>query len=362
MPRADIDLAALRGNVDVLQSRLGPGTRMLAAVKADGYGHGAVEVARHLSDLGVDGFGVATGREALELRRAGVTGRILIFGPVFEHIPELVEQGVALTITDPAGLAAVTASQSPEPARVHLKVDTGMGRLGLPWREALELARTLDRTPDLLFEGIWTHLARADEEDRTPTSIQLERFSALLGSLDRDGLRPPLAHVANSAGIVAYPESSFDMVRPGIALYGYHSSPVIAALEPRLRPVMTLTAPVTFVKRVRAGTPISYGGLWTAPRDTVVATVRIGYADGYPRLLSNGAWVRYGDRELPVVGRVCMDQLMIDAGTAGVGVGDRVTLFGPDGPDAEELASSIGTISYELLTSVSRRVERTYRS
>ena len=361
MPRADIDLATLGRNLDIVTGYLSPGTRVLAAVKANGYGHGAVETALHLERAGVDAFGVATAGEALELRRAGIAGQILVFGPVYGRVAELVYHDVTLTVTDRTSLDAVTSARPPGPARVHLKVDTGMGRLGLPWREAVELARLLDRSEGVEFEGVWTHFARADEEELASTKRQLERFGDLLAALDAEGLRPPLVHAANSAGIVAHPDNHFDMVRPGIALYGYHSSPAIAAIEPDLRPVMTLSAPVTFVKRVRAGTPISYGGLWTAPDDTVVATVRIGYADGYPRSLSNLGRVRFGERLLEIAGRVCMDQFMVDAGDADIGVGDRVQLFGPSGPDAEELAASIGTISYELLTSVSPRVERAYR-
>ena len=362
MPRADIDLGAVAANLGVLRSYLGKGTEVLAAVKANAYGHGAIEVASYLRNLGVEGFGVATAEEALELRRAGVTGRVLIFGPVFTRIAELVDHDVTLTVTDATSLAAITAAAPPRPARVHLKVDTGMGRLGLSGPAAVTMAQTLDRTAGVSLEGVWTHLARADEADRQATEVQLERFAVLIAALEAEGLKPLLTHAANSAGIVAHPDSHFDMVRPGIALYGYHSSPFTAALEPGLKPVMTLSAPVTFVKAVSKGTPISYAGLWTAPKDTVVATVRIGYADGYPRLLSNRTHVWLRGRELAIVGRVCMDQLMVEAGDAEVKAGDRVILFGPGGPTAEELAASIGTISYELLTSVSPRVQRRYRS
>ncbi|MEJ2289445.1 MAG: alanine racemase [Deinococcales bacterium] len=243
---------------------------------------------------------------------------------------------------------------------MHLKVDTGMGRLGVPWPRAADLARAADAAPEVALEGVWTHLARADEPGRAPTLAQLERFEQLLAALRHDGIEPRWRHVANSAGVIAFPEAHYDLVRPGIALYGYHSGDAVAALEPELRPVMRLQAPVTFVKRVAAGTPVSYGGTWAADRDTIIATVRAGYADGYPRLLSSRGTAALHGRQVSVAGRVCMDQLMLDAGDLDVRPGDAVTLWGPPGPGAETLARSIGTIAYELLTRVSPRVPRRY--
>lgn len=358
MPTATVSLDALRHNVDRIRSHLQPATNLLAAVKANAYGHGAVAVAHHFAACGVAYLGVATAGEALELRAGGVTLPILIFSPVYKNIPELVDYGVSLTVADAHSLSVVKASGAR--ANVHLKVDTGMGRLGLGWREAVALAQATDAAENVVLEGVWTHFAASDDADRTFTAGQLEAFHLFLEGLREHGIAPGLVHAANSAGIFAYPEAHFDMVRPGIALYGYHSSAVIAELEKDLRPALTLTAPVTFVKRVAAGTPISYSGLWTAPRDTTVATVRIGYADGYPRLLTNKGAVGVKGELKPVAGRVCMDQLMVDMGDADVAVGDRVTLFGPGGLDAETLAGRMGTISYDLLVSLSARVERVY--
>ena len=358
MPTATVSLDALRHNVARVRSHLQPETQLLAAVKANAYGHGAVRVARHFAACGVTHFGVATAGEALELRAGGVTRPILIFSPVYQNIPELVDYGVSLTVADTHSLDA--AKVSGVRAKVHLKVDTGMGRLGLGWREAVELAKHVDAAENLVLEGVWTHFAASDEADRAFTEGQLEAFTLFLEGLREHGIDPGLVHAANSAGIFAYPEAHFDLVRPGIALYGYHSSEVVAALEKDLQPALTLTAPVTFVKRVKAGTPVSYSGLWRAPRDTTVATVRVGYADGYPRLLTNKGEVGFKGELKPVAGRVCMDQTMVDVGDAEVEVGDRVTLFGPGGLDAETLAGRVGTISYDLLVSLSSRVERVY--
>ncbi|UCH26762.1 MAG: alanine racemase [Trueperaceae bacterium] len=362
MARADIDLSALRANLKVLQTYLKPGTELLAAVKANAYGHGAVAITRQLALKGIRWFGVATAEEALHLRWQGFNENLLVFSPVYDRIEELIELDIALTVTDEFSLETVLRDATSSQARVHLKVDTGMARLGLNPTQALTMARAIDRSAGSRLEGVWTHLAKADEANREFTEAQLSRFDSFVQLLRSDGLEPIMVHAANSAGLITTPTAHFDMVRPGIALYGHHASRTIATLEPRLKPVMTLTAPVTFVKRVKAGTPVSYGGSWKAVQDTTIATVRIGYGDGYPRLLSNRGWVRLGDHSYPVVGHICMDQLMIDVGTLDLIPGDRVTLFGAEGPDAGVLAEQIGTISYELLTAVSARVQRRYLS
>ncbi len=359
-PWAEVDLAALAHNLERIRSRTVGGAGILAAVKADAYGHGAVPVARRLEQLGVPWFGVATGAEAHELRARGVTNNILIFGPVYEGLAELIAAEVALTVVDEASLDAVRRADGGRAARVHVKVDTGMGRLGLVRSAATALAQAADTVDGIDLEGVWTHFAASDDPDTTHTKAQLISFREVLEALESQGIRPPLIHAANSAAIFAHPSSHFDLVRPGIGLYGYHSSAHIAALERDLRPVMTLRAPITFVKRVAAGTAISYGSLWRAPESTTVATVRLGYADGYPRLLSNRGVATWQGAELRIVGRVCMDQLMLDAGDHPVAVGERVVLFGRSGPDGEALAATIGTISYELLTGISPRVPRVY--
>lgn len=362
VPEAAVSLKSLSDNVAALESRLKPGTQILAPVKANAYGHGAVGAAKALERLGVSWFGVATAGEALELRAGGVTSNVLIFTPVYEGLENLIAQGIRLSVADVRSAEAVVRASAGERAYVHLKTDTGMGRLGEDAAGTLATAQRLDRAGNVALEGLWTHFACSDDADRTYTEMQLGRFRETVVALEHAGIHVPLKHTANSAATLAYPESHFDMVRPGIALYGYHSSPHSTTLAPDLIPVMTLSAPVTFVKRVKRGQSLSYGALWTAPNDTTVATVRFGYADGYPRVLSTkpAAQVRLHGRLCPIVGRVCMDQFMVDVGALDVTVGDRALIFGPEGPTAEELGEAAGTISYELLVRLGPRVARYY--
>jgi alanine racemase len=365
-PHAHVDLAALRHNVALLRGRAAAGVRLLAAVKADAYGHGLLPVARALEAAGTEAFGVATAAEALDLRAAGISGDVLLFGPVRAGIAELVAADVALTVSQPADLEAIGAAHAGSRARVHVKVDTGMGRLGLPPGAARSLIAAVDRSSFADLEGVWTHLASADEPDATepgsPTDRQVTEFADLLARLERDGLRPRWAHAANSAATLVRPDAHHDLVRPGIAVYGQPASAWLAQRVPELRPVMRVDAPVTFVKRVAAGTPIGYGGSWSAPRDTVIATVRIGYADGYPRALSSRAAAGHRGRRVPLVGRVCMDQLMLDLGPDGdAELGERLDLIGGGAPPAFDLAAAAGSFTYELLTRIGPRVVRRYR-
>lgn len=361
MATAHVNLAALSHNLAQVRAHVPADTDVLVAVKANAYGHGSVAVAKHLESQGVSWFGVATAGEAFELRRGGVNANILIFSPVYDQMAELIEAEVALCIASEESLDALIKTGLAAQARAHLKVDTGMGRLGRSPAEALNLAERLESLGALA--GVWTHFAASDEPDRDFTNIQLERFAEFRGELARASITPGLVHAANSAAVFAYPKSHFDMVRPGIAVYGYHSSPQIKMLEPNLRPALTLSAPITFIKRVRKGTPISYGTLWHAPQDRTIITVRIGYADGYPRLLTGQADVLVQGQRCPVVGRICMDQLMVDVGSLEVRVGERAVVIAADKAnrlDAESLAQKIGTISYELLTSIAPRVARVY--
>jgi len=365
-PHAHVDLRALRHNLTLLRGRTGTGVRLLAAVKADAYGHGLLPVARALAAAGTDAFGVATAPEALTLRAAGIPGEVLLFGPVRAGIAELVAADVALTVAQPADLDAISAAGAASRARVHVKIDTGMGRLGLAPAEAGALVAAVDRAPFADLEGVWTHLASADEPDAaelgSATDRQIAAFAGLLAQLERDGLRPRWAHAANSAGTLVRPDAHLDLVRPGIALYGQPASAWLARQVPELRPVLRVDAPVTFVKRVAAGTPISYGGTWRAQHDTVIATVRLGYADGYPRSLSSRAEAGHRGRRVPVVGRVCMDQLMLDLGPEGdAAPGERVDLIGGAAPTSFELAADAGSFVYELLTRIGSRVVRRYQ-
>ena len=367
-PVAEVDLGALRRNVARLRQRAGPGVSMLVAVKADAYGHGLLPVARALVDAGVGWLGVATPDEAERLRGAGVGERILVFGPLRgPALPRLIAARVDLTVTDLDDVAAVAAARDElgvddPPARVHLKVDTGMGRLGLDPGHAVRIAQAANDAAGLRLAGVWTHFACADEPSRDVTERQRLAFDAALADLDAAGLRPDVRHAANSAALLAWPATHYDLVRPGLSVYGYPPGPELAAAAAELEPVLTLTAPVVFVKPVKRGDPVSYGQRWRAPRDTTVATVRFGYADGYPRALTNLGEVALNGRRCRVVGTVCMDQLMVEVGRGEVAVGDRAVLFGRGGPGADELATRIGTIPYELLTRLGARVVRRYRS
>ncbi len=364
-PRATIDLAALAANVAALRARLAPGTRLMAAVKADAYGHGVAQVLPSLRAAGVDAFGVATAAEALTVRALAPGSEVLLFAPVRARVAELVDADVALTVAGPASLEAIERSPGRRRARVHLKVDTGMARLGAPPEDASALAIAVDRSPATRLEAVWTHLAAADEADAavagSRTDRQLAAFAGVLSALERAGCRPDRAHAANTAGLITRPDAHFDLVRPGIGVYGQPPSAHVARLAPELRPVLTLDAPVVFVKRVRAGTEVGYGAGWTAPRDTVIATVRLGYADGYPRALSSVGRAHLNGRTATVAGRVCMDQVMLDLGPDGeASAGDRATFVGGSGPSAVSVAAAAGSFVYELVTGWSARVERVY--
>lgn len=363
-PVAIVDLAAIEHNLSLVRGRLAPGTMVLAAVKADAYGHGLVPVARRLERAGVEWFGVATPGEAFALREGGVTGGVLLLGPVRDagYITRLADAGVSLTLTDEAALGRYAAADLPRPLKLQIDVDTGMGRLGRPPGEAAQLARAVLASPRLELEGVWTHFADSDDPDRGSTLEQVAAFERALGAIAAAGIEVPLRHAANSAAAIAYPEAQFDMVRAGIVLYGHHGSGWVRSQAPDVRPAMRLEAPVTFVKRVARGTAVSYGALWRAPRDTTLATLRIGYADGYPRQLTGKGWVSLRGERCEIVGRICMDQMMVDVGhLEGVEPGERAVLWGAGGPDAEELANSFGTVSYELLAGVGPRVPRVYR-
>ncbi|MDR7433925.1 MAG: alanine racemase [Armatimonadota bacterium] len=361
---AEVDLGAIRGNVQALCALLGPGTKLLAVVKANGYGHGAVEVAKACLQAGASWLGVAIPEEALSLREAGISAPILILGYMPPQAAEAVvdaELSAAVFSEQVAQALSRASRKLGKPARVHLKVDTGMGRLGVSPEGIRDFVRRIRQLPGLLIEGVFTHFATADEEDLSYCRQQLERFYQVLEVLEGEGLPISLRHAANSAATLSLPESHLDMVRVGLALYGIPPAIHLNGKVP-LKPAMALKGRVAFVKRVPPGTSISYGRTYTTRRETVVATIPIGYADGYPRSLSNRGYVLLKNRRLPVIGRVCMDHFMVDATeVAPVEEGEEVMLFGPGLP-VEEVAEWAGTIPYEILTGVSSRVPRVYHS
>jgi alanine racemase len=374
---AEIDLAAVRANTRALRALVAPALPC-AVVKADAYGHGAVEVARAALAGGAAGLAVAIVSEGLELRRAAIDAPILLLSePPGDAMGAAVAAGLEMTVSSAPGIAAVIEAAKDEgrQAKVHLKVDTGMHRVGAAPDEAAALARQIaDAGLVLSFEGLWTHLAVADGgsgEDRTFTRGQLERFDQVAAELSAAGSTPPLLHAANSAGAVAWPESRYQMVRVGIALYGELPPGAVAEAyaasgAPALRPVLSFKATVSAVRELAAGERPSYGRLRPLPERSVVATVPVGYADGVPRAaLAGGLEVLVGGRRRPLAGMVTMDQLMIDCGPPDrahpVAPGDEVVLLGRQGDEtvsATEWAERLGTISYEVLCGIGPRVPR----
>ncbi|SMB89142.1 alanine racemase [Thermanaeromonas toyohensis ToBE] len=362
---AEVDLGLIRHNFREIKKRLSPQVRFMAVVKADAYGHGAAEVARATLEEGAAFLGVATVEEALALRQAGFKTPILLLGPPpLEAAGSVVEQDIAATIFSlpQAEALAREAFRQKKIAKVHIKVDTGMGRIGLRGaEEVLSFCRKIAEWP-LFIEGIFTHFACADEVEKAKTAQQLEGFLRVIKKLEEEGLNIPLKHAANSAATLEYPPSHLDMVRVGIALYGYHPRPGASGIN--LKPALTWKAKITQVKRVPPGTPISYGWTYKSSGEEIIATVPVGYADGYRRILSNRGWVLVQGKRAPVVGRVCMDQFMIRLEEE-VAPGTEVILLGRQGEEAitaDEMASWLDTISYEVLTSIGRRVPRVYKS
>jgi alanine racemase len=362
---AEIDLDALRQNVRALQTLLKPPARLLVVVKANAYGHGAVEVARAASEAGAWGFGVATVDEAEELRRAGIREPIVLLDLTLpDEAPRIVSNDVRAAVAELEGARALSdaAASLRRTARVHLKVDTGMGRVGCTPDSAPMLAGAIADLPAVTLEGCYTHFPDADETDLRPAREQLAKFSEVLAALRAAGFRQILRHAANSAATLALPEAHFDLVRCGIAAYGIAPAPHLAG-RVALRPVMRLCARVVQVKRVPAGTTVGYGREYRAARETTIATVPLGYADGYPRSAWPSATVALvggpSPRRLPLAGRISMDQLSVDAGAGEVHKGDEVELWGAAVP-IEEVAAAARTIPWELLARVAPRVPRVF--
>jgi alanine racemase len=362
--RAEVDLDAIAGNVAVLRAAAAPAA-VWAVVKANGYGHGAVDVATAALAAGAEGLCVALVQEGVELRSAGVEAPVLVLSEQPpEAIPELVAHRLIPTVSTVAYADALAASAVGDQP-VHVKVDTGMQRVGCAPADAVGLvAHVRGLAPRLRLEGLFTHLACADEPDRAGNDLQLDVLDEVLDALGPAA--PPLVHAANSAGALALPRARRSLVRCGIAVYGISPGHAVDGLVGELRPAMRLVARVSHVKPVAAGSHVSYGWRHRFDRDTTVATVPIGYADGVPRRLGTlpdrpGADVLIGGRRHPIVGVVTMDQLMVDVGTAPVAVGDEVVLIGDQGGDrirAEDWADRLGTIGYEIVCGIGARVPR----
>jgi alanine racemase len=367
---AEIDLAAIRHNASLLARAAAP-AQLCAVVKAGGYGHGAIEVARAALDGGARCLAVALVEEGRELRAAGITAPVLVLSePPPAAMYDVAAYRLTPTLYTQAGLDALRAaagSAGPGALGVHVKVDTGMHRVGATPAEAVALAIAVHSSEQLELEGFWTHFAVSDEIGCSFTDEQVDSFETAVAALHAAGVRPPLLHAANSAGALWHPRARFDMVRCGIALYGLSpASPRIPGGEvPDLLPGMSLKARVSYVKRVAAGERLSYGLRYRVVEDTIVATVPLGYADGVTRSLSaTGGEVLVGGRRRPIAGTVTMDQLLVDCGPRSeVAVGDEVVLLGNQGGErisAWEWADLTGTIAYEVVCGVSGRVPRHY--
>ena len=378
--RAEIDLKAIAHNVGELRRITHPDARMMAVVKANAYGHGAVEVARCALQNGAQRLGVARIDEAIQLREAGIKAPILIFGYTLpEMAPELLEYNLTQTVYTPAFARALsrTAVSLGGKIKIHLKVDTGMGRLGLLSQnfkphhsgeiintKAVDASVAIAGLKGLELEGIFTHFATADSADKRYAEKQLDLFLNFLSRMRESGLNPAVRHAANSAALIDMPQSHLDMVRPGIAIYGLYPSPEVNKKRVSLRPAMALRARVIHIKKVPAGFNISYGITYKTKQATTIATVPVGYADGLNRLLSSRGQMLIHGKRAPIVGRVCMDFTMLDVGGIdNVRVGDEAVIFGPQGNDSltvDEMASSLNTINYEIVSTITARVPRVY--
>lgn len=369
--RAEINLENIGHNVREFRRLLGPDVQIMAVVKADGYGHGAVETARKALRSGASRLGVALLEEGIELRRAGVEAPVLLLGYTDPAaVPLLLRYRLTPTLT---GLEQARLFSGSSVARggtlpVHLKIDTGMGRIGVCPGEAAAFIDDVSRLPGLKLEGIFTHLSSADEdseEARAYTAGQLRLFDDITAAARQRGIALPLCHAANSAAAVLFPRSRCNMIRLGISLYGCYPAPWMKNGTPvKLRPALSLKSRIVFLKEIPAQTHISYGRSYCTTAASTIATVPIGYADGYSRRLSNIGEVLVRGRRAPIAGRICMDQMMIDvSGIKGAATGDEVVLYGNQGPGSitvEEVAQLLGTINYELLCNVGKRVPRCY--
>lgn len=363
---AEIDLDALKFNFDNIRRSLKPNVKVMSVIKADAYGHGVIECAKTLLACGTDAFAVATASEALELRQAGFDTPTLILGAVAsEDFKSLIENDITLGISDTKSAEALseTAKKVGKRVKIHIKADTGMSRLGFVagGRDTVGEILKISKLPNIEIEGIFSHFACADEEDAEYTKMQFKRFCDLTNALEAEGLKIPIKHIANSAAIIMYPETHLDMVRPGIILYGYYPSDEVDKKKISLKPVMSVKSRVTLVKEAEAGVGVSYGKVYITEGKTKIATVPIGYADGYPRALLGKAKMEARGGLAPVIGRICMDQCMIDVTNVhNIEIGDEVTVFGNGKITADDMAKWLGSISYEVLCLVAMRVPRVY--
>ncbi len=366
---ARIDLDAIEYNMEMMRQNLDDGVKILSVIKSDGYGHGALQVARFLSEKEyIWGYAVAALDEGMILRSGGIDKPILVMGCIFpEQWEEMLDNEIHMTVYDSETARRVSglAVRMNKKAFIHLKIDTGMSRLGFPAKEeSIGRIEEISRMPNLVIEGMYTHFARADETDKTDARRQLAEFLWIKEKLSNLGVTASYYHCANSAGIIDLREADLDMVRAGIATYGLYPSDEVNKEMVPLRPAMELVSHVVHVKWVEAGTPVSYGGTFVTTKRTRIATIPVGYGDGYPRSLSNKGYVLIHGKEAPILGRVCMDQFMVDVTDIdGVAFGDPVTLVGRNGGavlTVETLSGLAEKLRYEFICNFGKRVPREF--
>lgn len=379
---AKIDLDAIENNMRQMHKGLKPGTKMMGVIKTNAYGHGAVQVGKILEELDfVFGYAVASYEEATDLRKAGLTKPILILGYTFPYCyDKLQELGIRPAVFREDMVGELDSSMASlgrgDKLKIHVKVDTGMGRIGIrPDDSGIEFLKKILATDNLEIEGIFTHFAKADEADKTSVNNQIKKFRSFCDRIKNElGLDIPIKHCSNSAGIVELNEANMDMVRAGITLYGLMPSDEVVMGDMKLKPVMSLYSHISYIKTLHAGESVSYGGVFTADKDTTVATVPVGYGDGYPRMLTGKGSVFVNGKKCPIIGRICMDQFMIDVSNVpSVKMGDEVMLLGGEGYTsidsfeasesritAEEIGKLSGRFNYELACLISDRIPRVY--
>ncbi len=366
---AFIDLDAIYGNLKALKGNTKKGTKLCAVLKVDGYGHGAAPIAKRVGGL-VDFFALATIEEAINLRKNGITAPLLVLGHIQEEACEkAIREDIRLTVYDlkTAESLSRVAGCVGKPALIHIKLETGMNRLGFQSGEdTLDAVERISRLPGIRIEGLFSHFARADEADKVPSKKQYTVFSEFVKRLKERGITIPIKHMGNSAVIIDLPRYDVDMVRAGIALYGMYPSEEVDKERVSLVPALRLVAKVIFVKTIEAGEAVGYGGTFVAERKTRLATISIGYGDGYLRRLSGKGYVLLHGKRAPVAGRICMDQFMVDVtDIEDVRTGDEAVLVGRDGEECisvEELAALAGTFNYEFVCGLGKRIPRIYLS
>ncbi|MFV0464920.1 MAG: alanine racemase [Lachnospiraceae bacterium] len=366
---AAIDLDAIKFNLTSMHHILNPDTKIIAVVKTDGYGHGAVTIAQYIEDMScIYGFATATAEEACELREAGISKPILILGYVFpDDYESVIRNEISATVFSMESAYSLSneAVKQDKSVSIHIKIDTGMSRIGFQVTEtsADEIAE-ISKLPGLVLDGLFTHFSRADEKDKTESQCQMEHFKKMEQMLQMRNVNFPFRHISNSAGILELPNSDVNLVRAGIAMYGLWPSDEVDQLTCPLMPAMSIKSHIVHIKELESGRSISYGGTYTLTQQETIATVPVGYGDGYPRSLSNIGYVLIHGQKAPIRGRICMDQFMVDiSGIQDVWIGDEITLLGRDGEHAitmEELARMSDRFNYELACDINKRVPRVY--